>query len=78
MIQLYKILTTAKLIDFFYENRKLIITEYKKLSKNAVNAEQKKSSAFFAVKDLAESKNIIMTQCQINKILAMIINDLEE
>lgn len=64
---------SADLMEFFNLYKTEITDNYKILSKNAVTIMQYKSCAYYAVREIIIEKGRFATECQINKLVSLII-----
>lgn len=64
---------SADLVEFFNLYETEITDKYNLLSKNAVSGMQYKSCIYFAVKEAIIEKGRFATECQINKLVNLIM-----
>ncbi len=64
---------SAELVEFFYNNKLEILNRYKILSKGYKSLSQQKSCAYFTVRDFILEQNEKATECQLNKLVELIL-----
>lgn len=72
----------GELVEFYQEHKVTIMEQYHKLTNNlmsqGLNLLQKRSYAYFAVRDFIFSRELILTECQLNRITALMMCEIHE